>query len=189
MNIRKKLMVMAMFSVGIIVVFTSAMRLYSLAHFANSKNITWDYVEAGYWSLIEINVSIICGCMPALRLLISKMWPTIKMTFHSNNGNSTYSSGFTGTSKSSATGKNKSLNISTKPQTVDDGDFVPLVNVDTRSVNASATNEPEHGLSNWRTQNPVERFDDTKNPTIELSTSNQSGSWPMGEATTGKEHV
>tara|TARA_R110002003_G_scaffold27_29_gene1534 strand:+ start:455 stop:787 length:333 start_codon:yes stop_codon:yes gene_type:complete len=40
MNLKRKLMVMSMFSVGIIVILISALRLYSLFHFANSTNIT-----------------------------------------------------------------------------------------------------------------------------------------------------
>jgi hypothetical protein len=76
MNLKRKLMVMSMFSVGIIVILISALRLYSLVYFANSTNLTWDYVEAGYWSLLEIDF-FICESMPAHRLLIARALPKI----------------------------------------------------------------------------------------------------------------
>lgn len=144
MNLRKKIMVMSMFSVGAIVIFTSAMRLYSLVHFANSKNITWDYVEAGYWSLVEIDVSIICGCMPAHRMLIARTWPKIKMTFHSTKGgsmNSSHGKDSSAASRSTnALGSNKNVRVSIKPQTKDDREFVPLVDVDVHGANTHLKN-------------------------------------------------
>ncbi|KAJ4352940.1 hypothetical protein N0V95_003793 [Ascochyta clinopodiicola] len=147
MNLKKKLMVIAMFSVGIIVIFTSSMRLYTLAHFAKSQNITWDYFEAGYWSLLEIDVSIICGCMPALRLLISRMWPKIKLTFHSSKGNSENSSGISRGTRSSATGFNKTVNISVKSKTEDYSDFVPLVHIDTNDGQDAAKYKSGTGIA------------------------------------------
>lgn len=40
---------------------------------ANEHSMTEDYVEAGYWSTIEVPVGMICACMPAIRSLFSKM--------------------------------------------------------------------------------------------------------------------
>ncbi|KAH7397235.1 hypothetical protein BKA66DRAFT_408993 [Pyrenochaeta sp. MPI-SDFR-AT-0127] len=151
MNLKRKLMVMAMFSVGIIVIFTSAIRLYSLVHFANSQNITWDYVEAGYWSLIEIDVSIVCGCMPALRLLISRTWPKIKMTFHSSKGDTTEGSKLSGGIKSDASGNNKAAHISMKPKGGDEGEFVPLVDIDSRNPRSVMTIESGSEYKSWAT--------------------------------------
>jgi hypothetical protein len=37
-----------------------------------------DYVLVGYWSTIEICVGIICSCMPALRLLLVYVFPSIR---------------------------------------------------------------------------------------------------------------
>jgi len=72
MGLKKKLQIMVMFSLGIFVTIISIIRLHSLIKFANSKNVTWDYAEPGYWSLVEMHVSIICACLPYCRhLLIS----------------------------------------------------------------------------------------------------------------------
>ncbi|KAI8933501.1 hypothetical protein NX059_009238 [Plenodomus lindquistii] len=171
MKLKQKLMVMSMFSVGIIVVFTSCMRLYSLVHFANSKNITWDYVEAGYWSLLEIDVSIICGCMPALRLLVSIMAPKMKMTFASSKGDSK----LTDPSKSNGTDASKSVSISVKPKSGDESDFVPLVDLESSS-NPASPNLSEHK------EHPVHSMK-------ESISHEQLDGWPMSNATIGKEHI
>jgi len=75
------------------VTIVSIVRLQSLAHFANTHNITckWlgssnsvsacsqclgDYVPATFWSIIEVDVGVICACLPAIRALLGRLWPT-----------------------------------------------------------------------------------------------------------------
>jgi len=72
---KKKLSVAAMFGVGAFVTIVSIVRLQSLVKFSNSINPTWDYIAIGYWSTIEINVGIICACMPSIRLLLLRFFP------------------------------------------------------------------------------------------------------------------
>ncbi|PVH76144.1 hypothetical protein DL98DRAFT_465509 [Cadophora sp. DSE1049] len=72
---KKKLSVAAMFGVGAFVTVVSIVRLQSLVKFSNSINPTWDYIAIGYWSTIEINVGIICACMPSIRLLLLRAFP------------------------------------------------------------------------------------------------------------------
>ncbi|KAH9217069.1 hypothetical protein DL95DRAFT_263739, partial [Leptodontidium sp. 2 PMI_412] len=72
---KKKLSVAAMFGVGAFVTIVSIVRLQSLVKFSNSQNPTWDYIAIGYWSTIEINVGIICACMPSIRLLLLRAFP------------------------------------------------------------------------------------------------------------------
>lgn len=135
MSMKKKLMVMSMFSVGIFVIVVSAIRLYSLIHFANTENITWNYVEAGMWSLIEIDVSIVCGCMPALRMLVAKAWPKLKTTVNSGKHTSTRTSKFGANTDSTARlSADPSTKLSVKPKVQDEGDFVPLVDIDSHSA-------------------------------------------------------
>ncbi|KAF2123897.1 hypothetical protein P153DRAFT_302951 [Dothidotthia symphoricarpi CBS 119687] len=133
MNLKKKIMVIAMFSVGIFVIFTSSIRLYSLVHFANSKNLTWDYVEAGYWSLIEIDVSIFCGCMPAHRMVFVKAWQKLETTYNSSKAKSTNVSGNSNSTNSRVTTTSKMSRTSVKPIAGDESDFIPLVDVENES--------------------------------------------------------
>ncbi|KPM42653.1 hypothetical protein AK830_g3885 [Neonectria ditissima] len=72
---RRKIGVGAMFVVGTFVTIVSILRLRSLVKFgAQSKNPTWEYHDVAVWSTIEINVGIICNCMPSLRLIIPRIF-------------------------------------------------------------------------------------------------------------------
>lgn len=59
------------------VTVVSCLRLQSLVHFATSNNPTWDQVEVVRWSNIEINIGIVCACLPAIRVILVRMFPTI----------------------------------------------------------------------------------------------------------------
>lgn len=64
----------------------SIIRLQTLISFANSTNPTWDQTDAANWSTIEINVGIICACMPALRLILVRIFPrALGSTQHASN--------------------------------------------------------------------------------------------------------
>lgn len=74
---RKKLSVAVMFCVGTFVTIISILRLRSLVNFAASSNPTWDQADVINWSNIEINVGIICACLPALRVILVHLFPKI----------------------------------------------------------------------------------------------------------------
>lgn len=74
---RKKVSVTVMFCVGTFVTVVSVLRLRSLVHFAASSNPTWDQADVVYWSTIEINVGILCASLPALRVILVKIFPAI----------------------------------------------------------------------------------------------------------------
>jgi hypothetical protein len=195
MNLKKKLMVMSMFSVGIFVIVVSVLRLYTLVHFANTQNVTWDYVEAGYWSLLEIDVSIVCGCMPAHRSLIIKVWPKIKTTLASTKtistqGSSTNGSKFVSNTSSSGRTADKSNRISVKPKSSDESDFVPLVDVDNSSVRLETHSEPKSTTRAPQSSTTNLDYADTSTRDFPSSGSHWSYEWPLSSpTTTGKEHV
>jgi hypothetical protein len=62
------------------VTVVSCLRLRSLVNFASSSNPTWDQTEAINWSNIEINVGIICACMPTIRVILVRIFPRIMGT-------------------------------------------------------------------------------------------------------------
>ncbi|KAH6669719.1 CFEM domain-containing protein [Plectosphaerella plurivora] len=74
---KKKVGVAMMFCVGTFVTVVSILRLQSLVAFATSHNPTWDQYAVANWSTIEINVGIICACMPAMRLVLVRIFPRI----------------------------------------------------------------------------------------------------------------
>ncbi|KAL8336992.1 hypothetical protein RB601_008473 [Gaeumannomyces tritici] len=74
---KKKVGVGMMFGVGTFVTVVSILRLQSLVEFASSSNPTWDHWDITHWSAIEINVGIICACLPSLRLLLVRIFPRL----------------------------------------------------------------------------------------------------------------
>lgn len=59
------------------VTVVSILRLQTLVAFAKTRNPTWDQFGILTWSTIEINVGIICACMPSLRLILVHFFPRI----------------------------------------------------------------------------------------------------------------
>ncbi|CAO2656616.1 Nn.00g054190.m01.CDS01 [Neocucurbitaria sp. VM-36] len=74
---RKKISVAMMFCVGTFVTVVSILRLRSLVHFAVSTNSTMEQTDVISWSNIEVNVGIICACMPALRVMLVRCFPKV----------------------------------------------------------------------------------------------------------------
>ncbi|KAH7233790.1 uncharacterized protein BKA55DRAFT_695308 [Fusarium redolens] len=75
---KKKVGVGVMFCLGTFVTIISILRLRSLIKFAlNIPNPTRDFVDVTIWSGIEMNVGIICACLPFLRFLLARLFPRI----------------------------------------------------------------------------------------------------------------
>lgn len=55
----------------------SILRLHSLIHFATSWNPTWDQWNVAWFSTIEINIGLICTCLPTLRLMLMSIAPRV----------------------------------------------------------------------------------------------------------------
>ncbi|EEH33714.2 hypothetical protein PAAG_04763 [Paracoccidioides lutzii Pb01] len=121
---KKKIHICLMFSVGSFVTIVSILRLQTLLKFAKSHNFTWDYVEMGYWSTIEIHVGIICACMPAMRSFFRRVFPTLfSYTEHQKSG----TFGTFSTSHDEVMMRN-SERLSQKPK-CHESDAMPLVDV------------------------------------------------------------
>lgn len=74
---KKKIGAGLMFGIGTFVTIVSIIRLKSLVTFANSVNPTWDNWDVSNWSTIELNVGIMCACLPSIRLIIVRMLPSL----------------------------------------------------------------------------------------------------------------
>ncbi len=77
LSIYKKFSISVMFFFGTFVTVISMLRLRSLITFAKSKNPTWDQFEVVQWSNAEIDIAIICACLPALRSMVLNYFPNI----------------------------------------------------------------------------------------------------------------
>ncbi|KAK1468948.1 hypothetical protein CMEL01_00715 [Colletotrichum melonis] len=67
LKMKKKLGIIAMFSVGIFLTVVSVVRLRSLISFATSANATADARGTTIWSAIEICTGVVVACMPNAR--------------------------------------------------------------------------------------------------------------------------
>ncbi|KAK7448629.1 integral membrane protein [Colletotrichum acutatum] len=77
MELKKKIGVMAMFSVGIFLTSVSIVRIKSLLVFATSFNITAECLWGIIWSYVELCVGIFVACMPAARQLAWRFFPKL----------------------------------------------------------------------------------------------------------------
>jgi len=75
---KQKNILIAIFSLGVIVCVISIMRLQSLYVISKSTDISWDNPMAATYSSLEVNVGIICSCIPTLKGLISRLFPSLR---------------------------------------------------------------------------------------------------------------
>ncbi|KAH6618848.1 hypothetical protein C7974DRAFT_38158 [Boeremia exigua] len=64
-----------MLALGVSVIVVSTVRLYTLDNLANSEDQTFDNPDQATLSGVEVNVGIICACLPAMRPLFAVMMP------------------------------------------------------------------------------------------------------------------
>lgn len=68
------------------VCLTSCLRLYHLYVLVKSNDLPWYNVQAAAWSSIEINVGIVCACLPTLRPLLKSAFPCLLLNASSRSG-------------------------------------------------------------------------------------------------------
>ncbi len=56
---------------------TSILRLRSLYLLSISTDLTYDNLDAAIWSCVEVNVGLLCACVPTLKPLISGLIPRL----------------------------------------------------------------------------------------------------------------
>ncbi|KAK8054479.1 hypothetical protein PG994_009546 [Apiospora phragmitis] len=77
MALRKRVHTLVMFSLGLLVVVTSAVRLRHLVRFETSDNPTWDNVDAIMWTHAEVSASVIVVCLPTVRAALASFAPRL----------------------------------------------------------------------------------------------------------------
>ncbi|RMX97551.1 hypothetical protein D0868_10588 [Hortaea werneckii] len=156
LNKRKKFLVMLMFSVGFVVTVISILRLQVLVQFGNTTNFTYHYKSVGYWSTAELDLAVICACMPGIRLLIKWARPRLvgdttrggTPAPFSSSGYATGQSGLSYDKKSRASRPSRDLMKTDR----DDKDFIPLVNVnEANEFNQGSTAEHD---ADWPIKEP-----------------------------------
>lgn len=73
---------MVVFGLGFTTCIVSILRLHSLYIVSRTDDLTWDNPMPAIWSSTELNVAILCSCLPTLKGLISRIWPRLLSTGH-----------------------------------------------------------------------------------------------------------
>lgn len=80
LSLKRKLQVITMFSFGLLTFTISIYRIPSLYAWSQSGNFTYDNTALSGLTQIEVEVAVICACMPALRLLIVRVSNSSKVS-------------------------------------------------------------------------------------------------------------
>ncbi|ETI25459.1 hypothetical protein G647_02232 [Cladophialophora carrionii CBS 160.54] len=87
---KQKISLVAVFALGGFGCVTAILRLRALYVASNSTDLTYDNVGAATWSAAELNVGIMCACIPALRPMISMIFPRLLATTRRDHGSNPY---------------------------------------------------------------------------------------------------
>ncbi|KXJ94865.1 hypothetical protein Micbo1qcDRAFT_221338 [Microdochium bolleyi] len=77
----QKMALMFVFTLGIFVVITSCLRVTTIDIQAKTRDKTFD-ISSTMWTIIEMNVAIICSCLPQLRPLVVKLFPKLVPSYY-----------------------------------------------------------------------------------------------------------
>lgn len=86
--LRQRVVLLFVFGCGFIVVVAGSMRLYWVAEVVNNTyDVTWDGFTMWIWTAVEVNLGVICGCIPTLRPLFKYFQAGIRRASGGNNSN------------------------------------------------------------------------------------------------------
>jgi hypothetical protein len=69
---REKIAIFMIFGLGIVSTIASIIRLQSLRIFTLSKDPFYDSLPINTWSMVEVNIGILCASIPSLKPLVSR---------------------------------------------------------------------------------------------------------------------
>ncbi|KAK4149866.1 integral membrane protein [Chaetomidium leptoderma] len=151
----QKYALMVVFTIGVVTVIASCLRVTTLDLFATSPDNTYN-IDNVMWTIIEPNVALICACLPILRPLVARLIPG----FGSSKGYGSY-----GDTPGYGTGKSR--NTQGSQSRPDDGgarrDWVELGGVKSHGENVATIRRPnshtgsEESILAARTQEPQEQ--------------------------------
>ncbi|KAL2434364.1 hypothetical protein ABEF95_004783 [Exophiala dermatitidis] len=90
---KQKMTLIGVFALGGFGCITSILRLHALYISSTSSDLTHDNVDAATWSSAELNVGIMCACIPAMRPVISVIFPRLLGTSRRGNTSDPYPCG------------------------------------------------------------------------------------------------
>jgi ABC-type Mn2+/Zn2+ transport system permease subunit len=69
----QRIVLLFMFTLGTSIAIVSTVRLVIFLHIpaATAQDVTHNFREVVIWSVVELNVAVICACLPSLKPLVS----------------------------------------------------------------------------------------------------------------------
>ena len=74
---RKKIAVLVTFALGGFVTICSIIRLRTLVVWGSATNVTWYYNPIAIWSNVELNLGVLCACIPATAGLLQRIYSKV----------------------------------------------------------------------------------------------------------------
>lgn len=76
LKLRDKLLLSGVFLLGGFVLVCSIMRTTAVSDsLQNQRDITYNFIPRGIWTLTEANIGIICACLPMMKQVLRKFFP------------------------------------------------------------------------------------------------------------------
>ena len=83
---RERIGIVAVFAAGAMVVVIGIIRLHSLTIISQSEDITWVNSPSMLWSTSELELGVVCACLPALKQLFGRVFGFTKSVSCSDDG-------------------------------------------------------------------------------------------------------
>ncbi|KAK4443639.1 hypothetical protein QBC34DRAFT_498874 [Podospora aff. communis PSN243] len=81
MNIKKKIGLLFVFSIGFFVCLISFIRIVAIRQL-DFSDLTYAFASIAYWGAVEVNLAIICACLTTIKPLLVHLFPNILGTTH-----------------------------------------------------------------------------------------------------------
>ncbi|KAF1952731.1 hypothetical protein CC80DRAFT_479116 [Byssothecium circinans] len=153
LSARQKIGLYMIFMVGIFICIVSILRLHSLYFAAISTDPTYVNVGVSNWSCIELNAAILCACLPTLKPLFARIFPSLmrsgqgRATYHqSGSGNNAYRSGnksFVASSSDRPTKRKIVQDSASETAIVNSLDDFPLADIDVEDTYSRKRDDTE----------------------------------------------
>ncbi|PWY91668.1 hypothetical protein BO94DRAFT_583604 [Aspergillus sclerotioniger CBS 115572] len=76
-TIKQRVLLMLVLMMGSFACVIAIVRIVTMMPFVDDMDLTWYKVTLAKWAMVEINVGIICSCLPVLRPLLLRIFPNL----------------------------------------------------------------------------------------------------------------
>ncbi|EYE99166.1 putative integral membrane protein (Pth11) [Aspergillus ruber CBS 135680] len=88
-SLKQKFLLLVVLTMGSFACVVAIIRIVTMMPFIHSNDFTWFKVTIAKWCMVEINVGIICACLPVLRPIIVQTFPRLFSSYQQSGDNYT----------------------------------------------------------------------------------------------------